>query len=765
MTDLLSVKLRCLIYLQTMICGSRRLVVLVVLATSLAFAPSALAAEPGQITGTVTNASTGERINGIKVCAFPEHPGAYNCAQTEPDGEYTVPELKPGEYKVEFSAGGSNYLRQFYDGKPSSSEAQLVTVAAGQTTLGVDAALQEGARITGKVTDASTQEARDGIQVCAISVGTGDSWCGSSIGLSGGYEIAQIPTGEYKVKFSPPFESGLNYSPQFYNDESSSSQAQVLSITAGSLTPGIDAALKEGGRVKGFVRDASTQAGLEGVQVCAKEGSGEVSVCAKTDWTGEYTLVGLASGEYEIEAFPGNLGYLPATHPGSVSVSAGSTTYEVNMVVAKAGRIAGRVTNAATGAPIQGIQVCVSETTDGTTWDNCATTSSNGEYVLSGFAGGEYRVNFKPYELDYLYASVTVSVTAGQTDSGVDAALIEGGRMTGRITDAVTGEPVEEAEACAHEVRGGGEQCGTANANGEYTILRLPSGEYHVEFRSRVSHYLPEFYGGKFTSSEASPVSVTAPGTTSPIDGALQPGVFQEPANTAPPVVSGTPTVGSTLSCAPGSWTGDPAPTFRYIWLRDGTEIAGANESSYTAQSADEGQDVSCEVLATGEAGNMLGIAHASSASVLIGAGSSIEAPIISQQPATATTPDLTGSALSVTTKPLVTLMTSDVVVSGDTAPVGVECQAAACRGSIELTVQVPVKDGKGKTAADRKTTLVLATGSFALAEGKRGTVVLRLTAAGKKQLSHASRHHPIAAKLILSVQSGKTATKSVLAV
>jgi hypothetical protein len=105
------------------------------------------------------------------------------------------------------------------------------------------------------------------------------------------------------------------------------------------------------------------------------------------------------------------------------------------------------------------------------------------------------------------------------------------------------------------------------------------------------------------------------------------------------------------------------------------------------------------------------------------------------------------------------------VGVSGGMAPVDVECQAAACRGSIELTVQVPAKDGKGKTAAARTATLVLAKGSFSLAEGKRGTVVLHLTAVGKKRLAHASRRYPVAAKLVLSVQSGKTTTKSVLAV
>jgi len=126
-------------------------------------------------------------------------------------------------------------------------------------------------------------------------------------------------------------------------------------------------------------------------------------------------------------------------------------------------------------------------------------------------------------------------------------------------------------------------------------------------------------------------------------------------------------------------------------------------------------------------------------------------------------TADLAASAPSVTATPLVTLMASKLIVSGGTTPVHVACAAATCQGSIELTVQAPVKSGKGKTAAAHKATLVLATGSFSLAEGKRGTVVLRLTAAGKKRLDHASRRHPIAAKLTLSVQSGKTAIRSIL--
>jgi hypothetical protein len=138
-------------------------------------------------------------------------------------------------------------------------------------------------------------------------------------------------------------------------------------------------------------------------------------------------------------------------------------------------------------------------------------------------------------------------------------------------------------------------------------------------------------------------------------------------------------------------------------------------------------------------------------------------APVVTTTPTPSpSAPTPAGPETSTVTTPLVTLMASELLVSGGSAPVRLGCSKATCQGSIELTVQVP-ENGKGTTAAARKATLVLATGSFSLTEGKRGTVVLHLTAAGRKRLAHASKHHPIAAKLTLSVQSGKTATRPVL--
>lgn len=64
------------------------------------------------------------------------------------------------------------------------------------------------------------------------------------------------------------------------------------------------------------------------------------------------------------------------------------------------------------------------------------------------------------------------------------------------------------------------------------------------------------------------------------------------------PTVSGTATVGRTLTAVRGTWSPTPS-TFRYQWLRDGTAIAGATASTYVATVADVDKAVSVRVTAS----------------------------------------------------------------------------------------------------------------------------------------------------------------------
>src|SRR5207302_8470029 len=70
------------------------------------------------------------------------------------------------------------------------------------------------------------------------------------------------------------------------------------------------------------------------------------------------------------------------------------------------------------------------------------------------------------------------------------------------------------------------------------------------------------------------------------------------PANTAAPTVSGVAQQGQTLTANPGTWTGNPAPTFSYQWQRcdttaeDRTYVAHSREKTYQLPPPDIGATV-----------------------------------------------------------------------------------------------------------------------------------------------------------------------------
>src|SRR5208283_4985581 len=76
-----------------------------------------------------------------------------------------------------------------------------------------------------------------------------------------------------------------------------------------------------------------------------------------------------------------------------------------------------------------------------------------------------------------------------------------------------------------------------------------------------------------------------------------------EPKNTKAPEVSGPTAEGDTLSCSTGTWEGVPTPTYTYQWLREGTPIGGAIESTHKVVGEDLGYKLSCKVTATNEEG------------------------------------------------------------------------------------------------------------------------------------------------------------------
>ena len=106
------------------------------------------------------------------------------------------------------------------------------------------------------------------------------------------------------------------------------------------------------------------------------------------------------------------------------------------------------------------------------------------------------------------------------------------------------------------------------------------------------------------------------------------------PVNTVAPVVSGTATVGQTLSTTNGTWTGTPTITFTYQWQRNSSNISLATSSTYTLVNADAGNPIRCVVTGTNSVSNSSANSNATANVAAIAPG----APTIGSATATGAT-------------------------------------------------------------------------------------------------------------------------------
>ena len=203
--------------------------------------------------GTVTRSADGQPVEEVEVCAWGIEDEEFGgCAWTEPDGSYGL-EVPPGEWGVEFWPAwtGQNLTFQYFDQRDRWSEADGVHVEEGEAVEGIDAALDPGATISGRVSSALTGAGLEEILVCAIDALT-DELSVCTWTFEGEYEIPFLPAGQYKVVFSLDrnewfgvdwFEDADAFPTQFWNNQTTLAGASVIPFGVGQVATGIDARL------------------------------------------------------------------------------------------------------------------------------------------------------------------------------------------------------------------------------------------------------------------------------------------------------------------------------------------------------------------------------------------------------------------------------------------------------------------------------------------------------------------------------------------
>jgi hypothetical protein len=506
-----------------------------------------------EVSGNVTD-SHGHPVGGICVSVTGQtNAGFGNGTQTAANGSYTVDQLGAGSYTVQFSGGCGNsgsYAPQGYNGT-NVNVPQEVAVGAAQHVSGINAAMQPGATIEGRVTS-SAGKALGGICVLVTTPGI-ESYPGLiAIGGVGGfpaipavdfgttvrgrYQFANLQPGQYELAFVNCAAKG-DLAEQWYTARRGPGPAAIVFAGAQHPTGGINVVLQPGGAISGTIMSASGRKINGCVLVANVNRNVQLPVTEAFNLGGgRYQLTGLPPGAYHVTFPSACSGYATQWYSrkpspagaARVIVRAGHTTSGISAALTAGGSISGVVTSAATHAGLGNI--CVTAQNVAQFQDfGLGFSTGQGHYVVRGLNPGRYKIEIFPCFGGTLAGQVRpspVTVVAGRQTRGINARLSAGGSIQGHVTAGSPATPGQALCVDAFSVSNGFSSLAITDSAGQFSITNLPAGRYVVYVGDPACldgpyNVAPQWYPRKHSRAGATPVTVTTGGVTSGVDANL----------------------------------------------------------------------------------------------------------------------------------------------------------------------------------------------------------------------------------------------------
>jgi hypothetical protein len=516
------------------------------------------------LSGMVTDAdaSAASKLDEDEVFAYTavgqtDGDSAAGEASVNSDGTYYIDGLPvTSDLLVEFiPEDGVKELPLWYGGASGAALATPVATSTGSITPNINQTLVLNAgAISGTVVGLGA-----GSRAWVVLYNSVGDEIGDADEVTGAFSIGGLSPGTY---YAYVFDqsSADDLSPVYYGGSATLAGATGIPVATGQTVSGITVTLTPGGKITGTI-SGPTGHDLAGTTVYAfstadpydEVGNGSVAA------NGSYTISNLAPGTYHVEWQARNDGnYAEAWYAGTtvaaeqpdataVTVSAGAVT-TANFPIPLPAEIEGRVTAKATGAGVEGVGIEVYD--DHGLIVGYSETSADGTYLVGGLLPGTYRVQFLTtsededlgegatptlafqfYNNSATFAGAqTLTLVAGATASGINAALVAGGAISGTVTDADGGAPLDTATVNLLDAKGNIVETTETNPDGTYTLYGVPAGTYYVEFDAATLYsdeseaadsYALEFYGGKATLEGSTAVTVVAGATTKNINAAL----------------------------------------------------------------------------------------------------------------------------------------------------------------------------------------------------------------------------------------------------
>ncbi len=490
-------------------------------------------ATSGRISGVVRDPA-GRGLSGICIDTVSASTDAGSFVHTGKGGRYETTALPAGTYFEAFYAdcgNTGNWIAQAYD-NASIAKPTPIQVRRGKTTSGIDATLRLGGEISGLVTNASGAKLSG---ICAEPVGSSTNYAVIFVGAvseHGVYRLRGLPAGPYKIIYSP-CEASAAYASVWWPHAATEKAAKTIHLKQRQILGHVNEVIPIGGVISGTVTSTSN-APLDGICVFASPiapGAFNEGLQVATNALGQYKIIGLAPAGYTIQFTTGcvnNGNYLPVNYPDTVTVTYGQTRSGIDVQMPTGGILSGTVTSAKTGEPISGACVTMIATSANSDFDEGGITGTAGTYEFDQIPTGTYDVGFSggcgntgsysPQAYDNSQVPQPIAVTAGQSVTGIDAAMQPGATIAGTVKSEA-GRGLSGICVYASAPATGNQGLGIS-IDGRYTVANLLPGQYQVSFGPGCGNNA-DLASVSFGSQSNPPLVAAPAGTTSGIDAVL----------------------------------------------------------------------------------------------------------------------------------------------------------------------------------------------------------------------------------------------------
>jgi hypothetical protein len=407
----------------------------------------------GSLSGLVTN-QAGAPLANINVTA--KFAGGFYTTTTDAAGAYQLMGLFTSLYHLRFEDPQAHYAIQWY--AQSATEAQAADVAvAGNNVTGVNVSLTPGGRLTGTVSFPRQVLFSGDAIIYTHQEGQWQLADDRPLALTGQYTSHVLLPGVYHL-CGDGYVIGIGTLFSCYGGNDLDHTANIT-VTAGETQTNLDINLAEGSyeaELSGLVTAEGTA--RAGIKVTLYTGYYSDSpayfssvVYVFTDASGHYRIGGLRNSKYVV-GFSDPTGTYATTFFENERVQSQATVIplqngqvisNINASLGLGGRLAGNV-HRDTGEPLPFTHVELywqPTNTGNLDWQESGIfteTDAAGNYTLQGIWPGTYRIAFNceyghqlvgyPCEYygsksEYIREATDVTVTAGQTTSGIDKTL------------------------------------------------------------------------------------------------------------------------------------------------------------------------------------------------------------------------------------------------------------------------------------------------------------------------------------------------------